>query len=94
MIPVLFPDSREFSSGDRFDGDCVRHHAFLLVPKVSSPVQRPANCGLFGMRTGKNPQVCITTTPRPIALLKEIMSDPATVVTSGATFDNRAETFE
>jgi hypothetical protein len=37
IIPVLFRDSREFSSGDRFDSDCVRHHAFLLVPKVSRP---------------------------------------------------------
>jgi hypothetical protein len=30
MIPVLFPDNREFSSGDRFDYDCVRHHVILL----------------------------------------------------------------
>jgi phage terminase large subunit-like protein len=44
----------------------------------------------FGLRTGSNPQVCITTTPRPIALLKDIVSDPGTVVTGGSTFDNRA----
>jgi phage terminase large subunit-like protein len=44
----------------------------------------------FGLRTGSNPQICITTTPRPIALLKEIVSDPGTVVTRGSTFDNRA----
>jgi len=43
----------------------------------------------FGLRTGKNPQVCITTTPRPIGLLKQIIADPGTVVTSGSTFDNR-----
>jgi len=42
----------------------------------------------FGLRTGENPQVCITTTPRPIALLKELIKDPATVVTRGSTFDN------
>jgi phage terminase large subunit-like protein len=42
----------------------------------------------FGLRTGDNPQVCITTTPRPIALLKELMKDPGTVVTRGSTFDN------
>ena len=43
----------------------------------------------FGLRTGKNPQVCITTTPRPISLLKQIIADPGTVVTRGSTFDNR-----
>jgi predicted phage terminase large subunit-like protein len=44
----------------------------------------------FGLRTGKNPQVCITTTPRPIHLLKQIMADEGTVVTRGSTFDNRS----
>ena len=44
----------------------------------------------FGLRTGINPQVCITTTPRPIGLLKELIADPDTVVTRGSTFDNRA----
>jgi predicted phage terminase large subunit-like protein len=42
----------------------------------------------FGLRTGDNPQVCITTTPRPIALLKELVKDPGTDVTRGSTFDN------
>lgn len=43
----------------------------------------------FGLRTGLNPQVCITTTPRPISLIKQIVSDPSTVVTRGSTFENR-----
>ena len=42
----------------------------------------------FGLRTGKNPQVCITTTPRPIQLLKRIIAESETVVTRGSTFDN------
>lgn len=42
----------------------------------------------FGLRIGKNPQVCITTTPRPISLLKQIIADPGTAVTTGSTFDN------
>jgi phage terminase large subunit-like protein len=42
----------------------------------------------FGLRTGENPQVCITTTPRPIMLLKEIIKDPGTAITRGSTFDN------
>jgi predicted phage terminase large subunit-like protein len=36
-----------------------------------------------------SPSRCIvTTTPRPIPLLTQIMNDPTTVVTKGSTFDN------
>ncbi len=45
---------------------------------------------LMGLRLGVRPRVCITTTPRPIGLLKELMKDPTTRVTRGSTFDNRA----
>lgn len=42
----------------------------------------------FTMRAGDDPRVFITTTPRPIPVLKEIIADPTTVVTKGSTFDN------
>jgi phage terminase large subunit-like protein len=42
----------------------------------------------FGLRIGRNPQVLITTTPRPIKVLKDIIADPGTVVTRGSTMDN------
>lgn len=35
-----------------------------------------------------NPQVAITTTPRPTALIRRIRDDPKTVVTVGTTFEN------
>ena len=44
----------------------------------------------FGLRLGDDPRVCITTTPRPIKTLKEILADKNTVVTRGSTYDNRA----
>ena len=44
----------------------------------------------FGLRLGEAPQVCITTTPRNIGVLKEILDAPTTVVTSAATEANRA----
>ena len=44
----------------------------------------------FGLRLGDNPRQTITTTPRPIPLLREIMADPGTVVTRGSTMDNAA----
>lgn len=42
----------------------------------------------FGLRLGEDPRQMITTTPRPIVLLKKIMSDPRTVVTRGSTYEN------
>jgi len=44
----------------------------------------------FALRLGDRPRALVTTTPRPIPLLKEIKADPRTVVTSGSTFDNAA----
>ena len=42
----------------------------------------------FGLRLGEHPQQIVTTTPRPIPILKEIIRAPGTVVTKGSTFDN------
>lgn len=43
----------------------------------------------FGLRLGEHPRAVITTTPRPIPLIREIMADAKTAVTRGATSDNR-----
>lgn len=44
----------------------------------------------FGMRLGDNPQVIVTTTPRPIKIVREILADPTTVSTRGSTYENSA----
>lgn len=44
----------------------------------------------FGMRLGTKPRAIVTTTPRNIPVLKEILADPGTVVTRGSTMDNKA----
>lgn len=43
----------------------------------------------FGMRLGEPRQV-ITTTPRPIPLLKELIKTPGVLVTKGSTYANKA----
>ena len=43
---------------------------------------------LFGLRLGKRPIICATTTPKPNVLTRVVMSDPTTVITTGRTFDN------
>lgn len=45
---------------------------------------------LFGLRLGAHPQACITTTPRPLPIVRQLLADPATVVTRGKTYDNAA----
>jgi phage terminase large subunit-like protein len=42
----------------------------------------------FGLRLGSQPRQLITTTPRSTALLKRLMSDPASVVTRAPTQAN------
>jgi phage terminase large subunit-like protein len=43
----------------------------------------------FTMRQG-DPRVCVTTTPRPIPIIRKLIADPTTRVSRGSTFDNAA----
>ena len=43
----------------------------------------------FALRLGSHPRQLVTTTPRPIPLLKRMMDDPTTVVTRVRTIDNK-----
>jgi phage terminase large subunit-like protein len=43
---------------------------------------------MFGLR-GNGPRCVVTTTPRPIRLLRELLADPKVAVTRGTTYDNR-----
>lgn len=42
----------------------------------------------FGLRLGEHPQVIITTTPRPIPLIKTLVTDPDVVITRGSSYEN------
>jgi phage terminase large subunit-like protein len=45
---------------------------------------------MLGLRLGNDPQVIITTTPKPITLLKEIKNDRSTFLTRGTIYDNKS----
>ena len=45
---------------------------------------------MFGLRLGDNPQLLITTTPKPLQLLKDIIADKSTVLTTGSTYENKS----
>lgn len=42
----------------------------------------------FGLRLGPHPKCIVTTTPRPLPLIKKLLVDPDTFATRGSTFDN------
>lgn len=44
---------------------------------------------LFGLRLGVKPQCCVTSTPRPLKLIKELVKDPTVYVTKGTSYDNK-----
>ena len=42
----------------------------------------------FGLRLGDKPRAVVTTTPRPVKLLKNLLADAGTLVTRASTHDN------
>jgi len=45
---------------------------------------------MFGLRSGSDPRVVVTTTPRPTKLLRELAADRTVALTQGTTHENRA----
>lgn len=43
---------------------------------------------MFTLRLGEHPQTIVTTTPRPLPLIKELIKHKDTVLTRGSTFEN------
>ena len=57
-------------------------------------IQRTWDMAMFGLRLGKHPKVCITTTPKPIPLVQMFVkwrNDPTKKmkITSGSTYENK-----
>ncbi|MGB0912336.1 MAG: DNA-packaging protein [Phaeobacter italicus] len=44
----------------------------------------------FALRLGTDPRVCVTTTPRNVSVLRDLLASPSTVQTHAATEANRA----
>lgn len=44
----------------------------------------------MGLRLGTNPRQMVTTTPKPLRLIRELLAAPTTVVIRGTTYENRA----
>lgn len=68
-----------------------QHHKAWVdeLAKYKYPQETWDNLEL-GLRLGENPQVVVTTTPRPLPLLRDMLTDDSFVVTSESTYANVA----
>jgi len=83
-------------SGDEPDQLRGPHHSKALVDELAKfkyPQDAWDNLEL-GLQAGANPQIIVTTTPRPIKIIKALRGDKNTAVTIGHTMENRANLAE
>ena len=71
---------------DRLRGP--QHDAALLDEIAAWQYPETYDMLMMGLRLGSRPLAIITTTPRPIKIIREMMQDPRCTVTRGATMDN------
>lgn len=53
-------------------------------------VQKTWDMAMLCLRLGDDPRVIVSTTPKPLKLIKELLSRPDVVATRGSTYENRA----
>lgn len=52
--------------------------------------QETWDMAMFGLRVGSDPRAMVTTTPKPLPIVRELVRDKRNVFTKGTTWDNRA----
>lgn len=79
-------------SGDKPDRLRGPQHYSIWFDELAAfqYIQEAWDMAMFGLRLGANPRAVVTTTPRPLPLIKRLLSDAKTHVTRGSTYDNRA----
>lgn len=68
--------------GPQFDAAWADEFAAWARPQETLDMLR------FGLRLGRNPQLAVTTTPRPVPALKALMAAPRLALTSATSQDN------
>lgn len=72
-----------------------KQHAGLWADEVASWRYPEAwDQAQFGLRIGPDPRAVVTTTPKPTPLIKELCANEWSFVTTGTTYDNRANLAE
>lgn len=101
FMPVYEPSKRRLTypngvlaiiySGDEPDELRGPQHQKAWVDELSKfkKAQESWDNLMFGLRMGTNPQAVVTTTPRPIKAIKDLVNDERTAVTRGHTLENK-----
>lgn len=66
-----------------------QHHYLWADELAAWKYPETWDMALFGLRLGDHPQACITTTPRPIKLIRELKKEPSCITVTGSTYENR-----
>jgi phage terminase large subunit-like protein len=79
-------------TADRPDRLRGKQHYKLWADELASwrYVNEAWDQAMMGLRLGDNPQAIITTTPRPITAIRELIENQHCVVTRGTSYENRA----
>lgn len=72
---------------DRLRGP-QHHYAWADELAAWKRLQYAYDMLMMGLRLGDHPRLCITTTPRPLPLIKQIVKDERTRNVRGSTYDN------
>ena len=81
LATLYSADEPERLRGPQHDGAWTDEVAAWRYPEAWDQL-------LFGLRLGDRPQICATTTPKPIKLIKSLLKNPKTAVTRGSTYEN------
>lgn len=82
-VALLFSaDEPERLRGPQFDGAWADE---IAVWRYLEPAWTNL---MFGLRLGARPQIVVTTTPRPLRWLKELIARPTTATTNGSSYEN------
>jgi phage terminase large subunit-like protein len=76
-------DRPEGLRGPEHDAAWVDELAFWRFPRAWDNL-------MLGLRIGTDPRVCVTTTPRPTRLVKDLLAAASTATARGSTYENRA----
>ncbi|WP_254054686.1 DNA-packaging protein [Roseovarius sp. EL26] len=84
VAKVFSAHDPESLRGPQFDGAWVDELAKWKKARATWDMLQ------FGLRLGEHPQVCVTTTPRNVGVLKDLLAQESTVVTQAPTEANSA----
>lgn len=76
-------DEPDLLRGPQHDTAWVDEVATFRYPETWDNLQ-------LGLRMGPRPRQVVTTTPRPVRIMRDLLKAPTTVVTRGTSYENRA----